>query len=39
LLKLIKGDKRGPARVPEGVRVYTVGDIHGRVDLAPDDPG
>lgn len=23
----------GPARVPEGVRVYAVGDIHGRSDL------
>ncbi len=33
LLNLVKGDKRGPARVPEGVRVYTVGDIHGRADL------
>ncbi len=36
LLKLIKGDGRRPARVPDGVRVYTVGDIHGRVDLLRD---
>ena len=23
-----------PARVPDGVRVYAVGDIHGRLDLS-----
>ena len=36
LLKLFKGGERRPTRVPDGVRVYTIGDIHGRVDLLRD---
>ncbi|WP_018389234.1 metallophosphoesterase family protein [Ancylobacter sp. FA202] len=27
------GTRRAPARIPEGVRVYAIGDIHGRHDL------
>ncbi len=33
LLKRLKGGERSPARVPDGMRVYTIGDIHGRADL------
>ena len=33
LLNRFKGGERSPARVPEGMRVYTIGDIHGRADL------
>ena len=33
LLKRFKGAERSPARVPDGMRVYTIGDIHGRADL------
>ncbi len=36
LLKRFKGGGRSPARVPEGMRVYTIGDIHGRADLLQD---
>jgi serine/threonine protein phosphatase 1 len=28
--------KRRPAAVPEGLRVYAIGDIHGRIDLLQD---
>ncbi len=33
--RFFKGDKEeaSPARVPEGIRVYAIGDIHGRIDL------
>ena len=27
------GARRGPARVPDGLRLYAIGDIHGRLDL------
>ena len=33
LLKLIRSNPVPPSRVPAGVRVYAVGDIHGRLDL------
>jgi serine/threonine protein phosphatase 1 len=30
---LVSGRKRRPPRLPEGVRIYAIGDVHGRVDL------
>lgn len=31
--RLLRRDPPAPRRVPDGVRVYAVGDIHGRLDL------
>lgn len=31
--RLLRRDPPAPRRVPEGVRVYAVGDMHGRLDL------
>lgn len=31
--KWIKSEERRAFRVPDGQRVYAVGDIHGRLDL------
>lgn len=31
--RLLKKEARGPAGLPGGLRVYSIGDIHGRVDL------
>lgn len=33
LLAIAKRRKRRPPRLPEGVRIYAIGDVHGRVDL------
>ena len=33
LKSLLRRSARRPARVPEGVRVYAIGDVHGRSDL------
>lgn len=30
---LTRGRKKGPPRLPEGVRIYAIGDVHGRADL------
>lgn len=31
--RLLRGDLAVPRRVPDGLRVYAIGDIHGRLDL------
>ncbi|MBV9883049.1 MAG: serine/threonine protein phosphatase [Sphingomonadaceae bacterium] len=33
LLNLVSRSRRAPCAVPEGLRVYAIGDIHGRLDL------
>jgi serine/threonine protein phosphatase 1 len=31
--RMFASDKRGAASLPEGLRVYAIGDVHGRLDL------